>query len=122
SEEVWKKASARAAAILGCAALSSLRNARNVAHLSQQVTEVLEALRAPAQELVGSLREAARSLGVTQEVDRQATARVAQSLVERVLAADARDRLGALAQVDLGGRTEQVLGSSLKQASAVGAA
>ena len=118
SDSVWQTARERAAALLGLAP-SPLKNARNVTQLVQDLPEKLAALREPARELVKRLAATARDLGVGDQADRLRAAQVALGLLERVVEAEPRAALVTFAEADLGGKTAEVLGTSLKQARAV---
>ena len=120
TDTVWEAARTRAEAILGRAP-SPLKNARNVAEVARHVQEDLEQLREPAGLLLRQLTATAKQLGAPKDAERVGTARIALAFVQDVLAVPERERLARFAEVDLEGRTPQVLGTSLKQAAAVAA-
>lgn len=118
TDAVWDAARARAAAILGRSS-SPLKNARNVVELTRLIGEDLEALREPGSALLRRLMDATRDLGAAEDCDRLRTARVALALAQHVLQAPTRDHLQRFGEVDLEGRSPEVLGTSLKQATRV---
>lgn len=120
SEEDWETTRPRAESIFGIAA-SPIRSASNVSALVSQLKEAAETHRAGAADLVRQLEAVGEPFAPSTDANRPQTAKAASDLLERLLAADDVDAIGALAAAEVP-TTGQALGRSVKSAEKVAAA